>query len=140
MTTQRPNILAPPSPPTLHLDTQGAWRQGEDAVLLPIVYDLPDVARANPDAAIIPIVLSAAQPSVPEIIGQKEKEMNLASSERRAETEDFYTSEPDWTQPAEADFFFADAGRAKSRYLSNSVPLLLLAAIALAVFAWMAFR
>ena len=140
MTTQRPNKKAPPSPPTLHLDTQGAWRQGEDAILLPIVYDPPDVPRANPDGAIIPIVLPAMQPSAPEVISQKEKEMNLTSPEREAEAEDFYTSKPDWAQPAEADFFFADAGREKSRYLSNSVPLLLLAAIALVVFAWIAFR
>jgi len=132
--------MAPPSPPTLHLDTQGAWRQGEDAILLPIIYDPPHVARANSDATIIPIVLPAAQPSAPEAIGRKETEMNSPSPEGQAESEDFYPSGPNWTQPAEIDFFFADATPAKSKSLSNSVPLLLLAAIALAIFAWIAFR
>ena len=132
--------MAPPSPPTLHLDTQGAWRQGEDAVLLPIVYDLPAAAPANPDATIIPTVLPAPQPSTPEVISQKENGMSWTSPEKQAETEDFYVPEPDWAQPGDADFFFEDAGTAKSRYLSKSVPLLLLAAIALVIFAWMAFR
>jgi hypothetical protein len=132
--------MAPPSPPTLRLDSQGAWRQGEDAILLPIVYDFPDGARANPDATLIPIVSPATPPSSPKVTSQEKQGKNWASPERQAETEDVYTSEPDWTQPAETEFFFADAVPAKSRSLSNSVPLLLLAAIALVVFAWMAFR
>jgi hypothetical protein len=156
---QRPNNLARPFPPTLHLDNQRAWRQGEDAVLLPIVYDHPGIKPANRDqqeetamvscetglsvsqafqetaAAHDPFITPPA-----ELLSWEEKRKNLALLMKKAETGDFRAPNQTRKDHSKVDLSFSDAAPPKSKQLSKSVPLLLLSVLALVFFTWIAFR
>ncbi|MEP7339135.1 MAG: hypothetical protein ABI977_15470 [Acidobacteriota bacterium] len=81
MTLQRPNNMARPFPPTLHLDNQRAWRQGEDAVFLPIVYDQPVIKPAKPDAIIIQVTLTLQEISLNDPMVDRREESALVNSE-----------------------------------------------------------
>ena len=133
--TRRPKTEAQPLPPTLRLDSQRAWRQGEDAVFLPIVYDLTSAAHRDTT------ITSLDQPSPSlEVLSPEEKRKNLASLKRKAETRDFRAPKQDRKNWVEVDLTFADAEPMKSKHLSISVSLLLFGVLALVFFAWMAFR
>ena len=176
MTRQRQKKLSPPFPPTLRLDTQHAWRQGEDAIFLPIVYDPPRIKHFDFDAdvMVIQVIPPDAQETIinrvvdqleeitvvpvplqsAELLSRKEKRKNLASLKRKAETGDFRVpkqAQKDQKDQAEANTPVPapapesvppkpKPAQPKPKHLSNSVPLLLLAVLTLAFFAWMAFR
>ena len=57
MMQRKPKSKFQPTQPTLRVDSQLAWRQGDNAVILPIVYEPaePELPKSNPDAAIVTI-------------------------------------------------------------------------------------
>ena len=132
--------MTSPPMPTLRLDIQRAWRQSEDAILLPIVYDLPGINPANPDAMIVQIAAPSLPAAPAEVLNLEEKRRNLALLKKRAETGDFRAPKNRYKDQAEIDPSFASTEPKKFKHLSKSVPLLLLGVIALVLFAWMAFR
>lgn len=78
---QRLNNMAPPFPPTLHLDNQHAWRQGEDAVFLPIVYDHPVIKPAKPDAIIVQVTSTVQEISLNDPMVDQQEETAIVSCE-----------------------------------------------------------
>lgn len=155
-----------PRPPTLRLDHHQAWRQSENAIIIPIVYDFIDPAReeARRNALIIPIVrpepIAAAEP-IALFQPASSPPLNLAASAgiadeiaprpaRQLKPLTTHEYEPGLAarstlavaQAHPDSLFFVPSGSAFSRthHLSTAVPLLLLCGIALVFFAWMAFR
>lgn len=158
MTKPNPPKKNQPCPPRtlrLRLDNRQAWRQGDSAIIIPIVYDLLDSQRdaAKRDTLIIPIALLTPPPPPPliEVLGpatltdealplREEPETQPAALENEptlAAVPAFATA-----HPHPDSLFFTPSGSTFSRahHLSTAVPLLLLGGIALVFFAWMAFR
>ena len=138
MTRQWPEKMAPFQlpPQTLHLDSQRAWRQSENAIVLPIVYDLPehglyfDTIINQPIASDLPA----------DFLGREEKRRNLASLKRKADTGDFRIPKTAQQNQPEVDPTFANADPPKSKRLFNSVLMLLFSVFALIFFVWLTFR
>ncbi|MDQ3009498.1 MAG: hypothetical protein M3X11_02160 [Acidobacteriota bacterium] len=130
-----PSFQLPPQ--TLHLDNQRAWRQGEDAVFLPIVYDLPEYTLRHPET----VIVQAIATDLPaDFLGREEKRRNFASLKRKADTGDFHLPQATQQNQPEIDPIFDNPGPPKSKRLFKSVLTLLLSVIALVFFAWIAFR
>lgn len=161
MTEQRPERMTHSRPPTLRLDNQRAWRQSENAVIIPIVYDS---TWLTPNPAEAPVVIASVSPPQPppplsptpvsEIPDwpnwpnwpdwpgvDEEEERRLAALKRKADSEEFQLPV---VEADEVDSFFiinpALSFSDHAKHLSTAVPLLLLGGIALVVFAWVAFR
>ncbi|HMV50344.1 MAG TPA: hypothetical protein PLD20_15875 [Blastocatellia bacterium] len=121
MTKFYPPKKSQPRPPTLRLDTGRAWRQNDHAIIIPIIYDLP-APVTKPDEIIIPIASLRLAPQAP-----PKAELAPALFTIRVDPNAVYF------QPSQSAF-------KRAHHLSIAVPLLLLAGIAVVVFAWMAFR
>lgn len=143
--------MAPSLVPTLRLDTARAWRQGRDAVFLPIVYDLLNPDPASAETPLIPLVECHAPPALPvetqpgatETLSREEKQKNLALLKRRAETVNLRSprkNRKSSVEPAQVDPSFNAAAPPEAKHLSRSVPLLLICVLAMVFFAWLAFR
>ena len=153
---RKPKNKAQPRPPTLHVDTRQAWRQSEDAVILPIIYDSSMSARTTgaPDSILIPILpitwphlpleSAVSQPPFIETLSSEEdRKMKLAVLKQRAElaktritrNSTRHTNGVPPVVPA-PEITFVE----KARHLSTAVPLLLLGVVALVLFAWATFR
>lgn len=138
MTRQWPEKMAPFQlpPQTLHLDSQRAWRQGADAIVLPIVYDLPesnhyfDTVIIQPDPSDLPA----------DFLAREEKKKNLASLKKKADTGDFRIPKAARQNQPEVDPTFAVADPPKSKRLFKSVLILLFGVFALIFFVWLIFR
>jgi len=127
----------------LRLDSQRAWRQGEDAILFPIVYELPSFTPVHPDEVIVDISRQRASFLPVELLSWEERKKNLASLKKKAETGNFRVPKNAQKNQLEIDPSFAapvDPVLPQSKHLSRSVPLLLLAVIALVLVAWRMFR
>lgn len=157
MKTQNPPNNSQPRPPTLHLDHHRAWRQSENAVIIPIVYDfldsICDAAQCN--ALNIPIASATAEPpplSLPveftrpvawtdETMPGREPQGPLSAIEKSqpelARVPVFVTNQ---SHPDSVFFAPSRSTFSHAHHLSTAVPLLLLGGIALVLFAWIAFR
>ncbi|MGH9803002.1 MAG: hypothetical protein ACRD82_21765 [Blastocatellia bacterium] len=140
-------------PQTLRVDSLRAWRQSNDAVILPIVYELVETGGGfNSDSAIVPInwpLRRFATSIIPlEIPGQKtDRKQKLAllkkklesareRAAKRAAIQAAKQANIASTKPAEPE----NQPTTSIRHLPTAVPLLLLCVIALVVFAWICFR
>ncbi len=121
MTKTYPPKKKQPRPQTLRLDTGQAWRQNDHAIIIPIIYDLPSPAT-KPDEFIIPIVPLSL---TPQVMPKAEPAPTLFVAR---------------VNPNVAYFPPSNSAFNRAHHLSIAVPLLLLAGIAVVVFAWMAFR
>ncbi len=157
MKPQNPPNNSQPRPPTLHLDHHRAWRQSENAVIIPIVYDFldPVLDAAKCNALNIPIASTASEPAplpspvhfsrmvlwTDETMAARETQETLPAVE---ENQLELTRVPVFVtdQPHPDSVFFASSRPTFSHthHLSTAVPLLLLAGIAVVLFAWIAFR
>ncbi|MEO6724693.1 MAG: hypothetical protein ABIP14_05275 [Blastocatellia bacterium] len=124
-------------PQTLHLDSQRAWRQGEDAIFLPIVYDFHEHNLRYPETMIVQAI---ATDLPADFLGREEKRKNFASLKRKAETGDFHIPQANRQNQPEIDPIFDNPDPPKSKRLFKSVLTLLLSVIALVFFAWIVFR
>lgn len=149
---RRPKKMTQPHLPplTLQSDQQQVWREGEDAIIIPIRYDLLDSAQnvAEHDALITPIISAPSPPvgiigsSPPnEILAQRKNEESLLPSSKR-EAELVLIPAPTSAQPHPDSLFIfpSDSTFNRAHHLSRAVPLLLLGGIALVLFAWLVFR
>lgn len=153
MAMRKPEEMTQPHPPPLtrRLDQQQVWREGEGAIIIPILYDLldstPNVAEhevliapiISPPSPPVDLAVSSSPPN--EIVPQQKKEESpLPSSRREAEliTPPALTS----VQPhPDSQFIFpSDSTFSRTHRLSTAVPLLLLGGVALVLLAWFAFR
>jgi len=155
-------------PPTLRVDSQHAWRQSEDAVILPIVYELaePEGRRLQPDSDIVSIPWPMKMPNsrhktsiislgIP--TNEDDRKQKLALLKKKVESAKARVlknrnpatpeTQPDVNHalptahpnhPTAANMTQNSAG--KTRYFATAVQLLLLSVIALVVFAWVCFR
>ena len=160
MMQRKPKSKFQPTQPTLRVDSQLAWRQGDNAVILPIVYELaePDRPKSNPDAAIVTINWPLKVPSrklktsiisIEGLSSEEDRKEKLAllkqkvesAKERIIKTRTLRTKElrADARSNAEPVDGRQNSTR-KSKYFATAVQLLLLSVIALVVFAWMYFR
>lgn len=157
MKTQNPPNKSQPRPPTLHLDHHRAWRQSENAVIIPIVYDFLDPVReaARCNALYIPIASTTPEPlplSSPvqvsrpvlrtdETMAARERQQTLpAVEENHLALARVAVLVPNQPHPDSVFFVSSRPSFSPAHHLSTAVPLLLLGGIALVVFAWMAFR
>ena len=155
-------------PPTLRVDSQRAWRQGEDAIILPIVYELvePQGRRLQPDSTIVSIPWPMKMPArrhktsiislgIP--TNEEDRKKKLALLKKKVESakarvlKNRKAVAPE-TKPAvnhalpqaHSNHFAAantmPNSAAKTGYFATAVQLLLLSVIALVVFAWVCFR
>ena len=135
--------------PTLHLDVHQAWRQNEQAIIIPIVYDPPESARriAKPDETIIPILAASIGPlpTLPAAGRQVESAMPPFRGVPTA-PQALPIADPipalfaGRFHPNSVYIMPSGAAFQRAHHLSIAVPLLLLAGIAVVVFAWVAFR
>jgi len=119
--------------PTLWLDNRNAWRQSEDAIIIPISYRSLEFDQ-NETATEI------AQP-VTQPIAALSEVSDLDNLPDPDSLEGLFTKEEE--PPAFQSFFLHVPERSfihRTRHLSVAVPMLLLGVIALVVFAWMTFR
>jgi hypothetical protein len=140
---------------TLRLDSQNAWRQNENAVIFPILYIAPVAATAVADLDSIFIPIASKTPSNPssgifadstdsiwkpiEFQYQEDKETTAANKQRHSGR----LKKPQDEKFEIESFFIVNTLpklRSKAVHFSKAVPLLLLGAIVLAFFAWIAFR
>lgn len=160
MMQRKPKSKFQPTQPTLRVDSQLAWRQGDNAVILPIVYEPaePELPKSNPDAAIVTINWPLKVPSrklktsiisIEGLSSEEDRKEKLAllkqkvesAKERIIKTRTLRTKElrADARSNAEPVDGRQNSTR-KSKYFATAVQLLLLSVIALVVFAWMCFR
>ncbi|MBS1787133.1 MAG: hypothetical protein JST85_05390 [Acidobacteria bacterium] len=149
MAHQEPNEFHHPHLPSLRVDSLRAHRQNQDAVILPIVYELSDPGYArNPDSLIIPISLPIRQvttvvTSLQNALGELERKQNLALLKKKLDAPRKRPAKPKTspTQP-KSDLSSANPpGKTEpNKHLQTVVPALLLSVILLVVFAWMCFR
>lgn len=155
-------------PPTLRVDSERAWRQGEDAVILPIIYEPaePKGRRLQPDSDIVAITWPMKLPSSrrdTSIISldilnneqDRKKKLSLLKNKvesakarvvNRRKIQDNDNSvaakkgqpNPHSNQAKAAGANLNSSG--KAQYFSIAVPLLLFGVIALVVVAWLCFR
>lgn len=138
-------------PPTLRLDGSHARRQSENAVILPIVYELPEPNRGsfNPDSVIVPItwplrrfVTTSIIPlEFPDRGSDRKKKLALLkrkveSARERAAQKAAQAKQRAETAQAKTENKPTD----KAESSPTAVPLLLLSAIVLVVLAWACFR
>ncbi len=142
-------------PPTLRLDGLRARRQSADAVILPIVYELAEPNRVafNSDSVIVPInwplrrfvTTSIISLEIPGNDSDRKKKLALlkqkveSARERAAKARALRASQTD--KPV--DVISAQPENkpsGKAGCSPTAVPLLLLSAIALVLFAWACFR
>ncbi len=121
-----------PQQPTLWLDSRNAWRQSEDAVIIPISYRNPETDRTenHVETIIIPISWPLTTPAVSAGQANDPDDLEGLIAEKNS-------------QPMFQSFFITAPERSfigRTRHLSIAVPMLLLGVIALVVFAWMTFR
>ncbi|MDX2040104.1 MAG: hypothetical protein SF097_02595 [Acidobacteriota bacterium] len=154
--------------PMARVDLQHAWRQNEDAVILPIVYELaePDSRRLQPDSDIVAINWPLKLPSrrhhntsiisLDVLSGEEDRKKKLALLKDKVESararvlgrgkfQDKDESSTTNNQSNPPQNLSAATGAkpnssGKSPYFSTAVQLLLLSVIALVVFAWICFR
>lgn len=132
--------------PTLHLDVHQARRQNDQAIIIPIVYYPPESARriAKPDETIIPVpplaspiaplTVQSAEPTTPPV---KEAATAPRALPIAGPIPTFFAGQP---HPDSVYIRPSGAAFQRAHHLSIAVPLLLLAGIAVVVFAWVAFR
>lgn len=168
MTQWKPKSRFQPNTPTLRVDSQQAWRQSEDAVILPIVYELaePNGHRSQPDSAILPITWPMKLPtsrrhntsiiSLEVLNNEQDRKQKLALLKDKVESAkarvlkrgkllgkkdspETEANSPN-ANPPHSTASGAKTSPSKPRYFSTAVQLLLLSVIALIVFAWVCFR
>ncbi|MBL8189328.1 MAG: hypothetical protein JNK38_15070 [Acidobacteria bacterium] len=155
-------------PPTLRVDSQRAWRQSEDAIILPIVYELAEPAGRSlqPDSTIVSIPWPMKMPArrhkasiislgIP--TNEEDRKKKLALLKKKVESAKARVlksrkPQASQTEPA-VDAALPNASPESSHavtanpnsignsaYFATAVQLLLLSVIALVVFAWVCFR
>lgn len=155
-------------PPTLRVDSQRAWRQSEDAVILPIVYELAEPAgrHLQPDSTIVSIpwpmkmparrhkasIISLGISADEDVRKQKLALLKKKVESAKARVLKSRKPQPAKTQPtidatlpkARPDYSNVVSANpnsiGNSAYFATAVQLLLLSVIALVVFAWVCFR
>lgn len=148
-------------PPTLRVDSQRAWRQSENAVILPIVYELAeaDGRRLQPDSAIVSIAWPLKLPSrrydtsiIPVEIpnDEEDRKKKLALLKKKVESAKERVlkkrklrrndDQPDVVSDASETTGAKPNPISRTPYFATAVQLLLLSVIALVVFAWVCFR
>lgn len=155
MTHRKSTDFIQSRPPTLRLDSSHARRQSADAVILPIVYELakPRSASFNSDSVIVPInwplrrfvTTSIISLEIPDNDSDRKKKLALlkqkveSARERAAKAKSLRANQTD----KHADVISAQPENKpanKAGCSPTAVPLLLLSAIVLVVFAWACFR
>lgn len=155
-------------PPTLRVDSQRAWRQNKDAVILPIVYELAEPAgrHLQPDSAIVSIPWPMKMParrhkasiiSLGISTNEDVRKQKLALLKKKVEsakarvlknrkppasqTQPAVESTLPKTRPDDSHAVSTNPNSlGNSSYFATAVQLLLLSVIALVVFAWVCFR
>jgi hypothetical protein len=168
MKPRKPKTGFQPRPPTLRVDSQHAWRQNEDAIILPIVYELaePQGRRLQPDSTIVPIPWPMKMPArrhKTSIISfglptnEQDRKQKLALLKKKVESakarvlKNRNPATPETPPDVNNDLPTAHTNHptaanaivnstAKTGYFATAVQLLLLSVIALVVFAWVCFR
>ncbi|MBP6823068.1 MAG: hypothetical protein KA368_16080 [Acidobacteria bacterium] len=151
MTHRKPNNFLQPRPPTLRVDSSHAQRQSADAIILPIVYELAEPNRGcfKSDSVIVPItwplrrvVTTTIIPlGIPGKFPDRKKKLALLKQkvelrrERAAKAKALRAKQAEVISPQSEN---EPAGKAGCS--PTAVPLLLLSAIVLVVFAWACFR
>lgn len=123
---------AQPQSQTLWLDGSNAWRQNDDAIIIPISYLDPEPVnkRKTAETAIIPMIMPTSLPGSNADLASDSDDLEGLFAERNS-------------QPVFHSFFLTAPEKSfirKTGHLSVAVPMLLLGVIALVVFAWMTFR
>ncbi len=139
--------------PSLRVDSVRALHQSQDAVILPIEYELaePINSTLQRDTLIIPIhwpinQLTAVLDSLELADGEGDRKRNLALLKARVESArkqsaKTYSRQQDRQRAAALNSGQPDDRPAHNlRRLKTAVPLLLLSVIVLVVFAWTCFR
>lgn len=153
MAHQKPTNIHYSRLPSLRVDSVRAQRQSQDAVILPIEYELaePISATLHSDTLIIPInwpisQLSAVLNSLEISDNESDRKRKLALLKAKVESarkRSVKTRSLPENRQIESSAVRSDRtnGTAQSgRSLKTAVPLLLLGVIVLVVFAWACFR
>lgn len=161
MMQRKPKTDFQPRTPTLRVDSLHARRQGENAVILPIVYELAETGRRRlqPDSAIVPIAWPLKLPSrrydttiipveVPNNEEDRKKKLALLKKKVESAKERVLKKrklrqkgdQPDAVSDVADTTGATTNSTGKTRYFATAVQLLLLGVIALVVFAWTCFR
>lgn len=132
MANKAPKNRTQPQSPTLWLDSSNAWRQNDDAIIIPISYYDPEPVhtRKRAETTIIQMNLPTSLPG-----------SNAGDAPDLDDLEGLFLEKN--SQPVFQSFFLTATEKSfirKTGHLSVAVPMLLLGVIALVVFAWMAFR
>lgn len=159
--TQHQPINFRPDPPTLRVDSLHARRQSQDAVILPIVYEFakPNCGGFNSDSIIIPInwplnrslrqfTTSIIPLEIPGNDSDRKKKLALlkkkveSARERAVKARTIQTDKQTDDNSAKPDRIAKTESKpvGKTGCSPTAVPLLLLSAILLVVFAWTCFR
>lgn len=141
-------------PPSLRVDTLRAHRQNQDAVILPIVYELAEPGYGlNSDSWIIPITLPVRRfttvvTPLETAINELTRKQNLSLLKQKLESPRKRPAKTK-TQPSAQQTENTSARPVStknkpegnsSQHLQTTVSLLLLAVIVLVIFAWACFR
>lgn len=156
MTHRKPTNFIQSCPPTLRLDSSHARRQSADAIILPIVYELSEPNRGGfkSDSVIVPINWPLRRVVTTSIIpleipgNDRKKKLALLKQkvesrrERAAKAKELRARQSD----KQAELISAHPAATENNPANKAgcsptaVPLLLLSAIVLVVFAWACFR
>ncbi|MFN0108678.1 MAG: hypothetical protein ACKVZH_07465 [Blastocatellia bacterium] len=129
-------------PPSLRLDGLHAWRQSEDAVILPIEYDFSELNRSsfNTDAAIIPIQwplpnleIPSDQPTRKQKLALLKQKVESARQRAAKAVQAQRQANPIPDSPVQTLY-------SPKNFISVAVLVLLASVLVTVVFAWACFR
>lgn len=151
MAHREPNKFYLTRPPSLRVDSLRAHRQNQDAVILPIVYDLSAADHAqNFDSLIIPISLpirrqvTTVVTSLQSALSDLERKQNLALLKKKLDVPRKrpakLKTKPSSTPQSVLSSTNASGTSEPSNHLQTWVTALLASVILLVFFAWMCFR
>lgn len=146
MAHREPNKFYLTRPPSLRVDSLRAHRQNQDAVILPIVYDLSAADHAqNFDSLIIPISLpirTTVVTSLQSALSDLERKQNLALLKKKLDVPRKRPAKlkPSSTPQSVLSSTNASGTSEPSNHLQTWVTALLASVILLVFFAWMCFR
>ena len=150
MAHREPNKFHLTRPPSLRVDSLRAHRQNQDAVILPIIYDLSAADHAqNFDSLIIPISLpirrqvTTVVTSLQSALTDLERKQNLALLKKKLDAPQKRPAKLKSSSTTSQSVLTStnDPGTSEpSNHLQACVSALLLSVILLVFFAWMCFR
>lgn len=158
MTHRKPTNFLQSRPPTLRVDSSHAERQSADAIILPIVYELAEPNRGcfKSDSIIVPITWPLRRVVTTTIIPLEtpgkfpDRKKKLALLKQKAESRKERAAKAKELRARQADeqaeLISAHPAATENKQggkagcSPTAVPLLLLSAILLVVFAWACFR